>query len=135
MGMYAAACMAGDSEEAAFAFNFELFTHATRFLGKRVILLGLYNGQGLDDEPDSDIVTYSRVTEVSLSGIAYFSACYGPCQPKASTWQAHGETESVLSKCSADYLGLVLCTRRWLSSGCGCNVRIDSHVVFLQKCL
>lgn len=63
-GLYTAHTMAGNPEEAAFAFNFELFTHATRFLGKRVILLGLYNGQGLDDEPDNDIVTYSKTTEV-----------------------------------------------------------------------
>ena len=73
MGLYAAHCMAGDPQEAAFAFNFELFTHATRFLGKRVILLGLYNGQGLDDEPDSDIVTYCRATEVCSPAVSPYS--------------------------------------------------------------
>ena len=40
---------------------FELFTHATRFLGRKVVLLGLYNGQGLESEPEEDVVTYSRV--------------------------------------------------------------------------
>ena len=34
-----------------------------RFLGKRVVLLGLYNGQRLDAEPASDIVTYSRALD------------------------------------------------------------------------
>ncbi|KAK9800326.1 hypothetical protein WJX73_002466 [Symbiochloris irregularis] len=63
MGMYAAHCMAGNPAEAVYAFNFELYTHVTRFMNKRVILLGLYNGQGLQEEPDRDIVTYSRATE------------------------------------------------------------------------
>lgn len=43
---------------------FELFTHVTRFLGKKVVLLGLYNGQRLQAEPMADLVSYSRVTEV-----------------------------------------------------------------------
>lgn len=74
MGLYSAHCMAGDPAEAAFAFNFELFTHVTRFLNKRVILLGLYNGQGLEDEPDTDIVTYSRTNEVTATCIMSISA-------------------------------------------------------------
>lgn len=37
------------------------FTHATRFLGKKVILLGLYNGQKLEAVPPADVITYSRV--------------------------------------------------------------------------
>lgn len=36
------------------------FTHATRFLGKKVVLLGLYNGQRLEGEAAGDVVTYSR---------------------------------------------------------------------------
>lgn len=47
----------------AATLNAGQFTHATRFLGKRVVLLGLYNGQRLDAEPASDIVTYSRALD------------------------------------------------------------------------
>ena len=36
MGTYAAHCMAGKADELASGFNFELFTHVTRFLGKKV---------------------------------------------------------------------------------------------------
>lgn len=36
MGTYAARCMAGLSDELASGFNFELFTHVTRFLGFKV---------------------------------------------------------------------------------------------------
>lgn len=63
MGMYAAHCMLGVAHEHASSFNFELFTHVTRFCGKKVVLLGLYNGQRLEEEPDADITTYSRSTE------------------------------------------------------------------------
>lgn len=38
----------------------------TRFAGQKVVLLGLYNGQKLDQEPDTDLVTYARATEVGL---------------------------------------------------------------------
>ena len=65
-GMFAAHAMAGVTDEMAFGFNFELFTHITRFCGRKVVLLGLYNGQGLDHEPEEDMVTYSRTTEVAL---------------------------------------------------------------------
>ena len=34
----------------AFHFNFDLFTHVTSFFGFKVILLGLYNGQGLGND-------------------------------------------------------------------------------------
>ena len=44
---------------------FELFSHATRFLGRKVVLLGRYNGQGLEGEPPGDLISYSRVTEAS----------------------------------------------------------------------
>ena len=65
--MFAAHAMAGVTDELAFGFNFELFTHITCFCGKKVVLLGLYNGQGLAMEPEEDMVTYSRTTEVCLS--------------------------------------------------------------------
>jgi len=35
----------------------------TRFLGKKVVLLGLYNGQKLQQEPVEDITMYSRVLD------------------------------------------------------------------------
>lgn len=63
-GMFAAHAMAGVTHEMAFGFNFELFTHITRFCGRKVVLLGLYNGQGLESELGEDMVTYSRSTEV-----------------------------------------------------------------------
>lgn len=64
MGVHAAHCMAGMADQTGSSFALELFTHVTRFMGKKVILLGLYNGQRLDDEPEADIVSYSRITEV-----------------------------------------------------------------------
>lgn len=63
MGHYAAHCMARKVDELASGFNFELFTHVTHFCGKKVILLGLYNGQKLDHEPEQELVTYTRASE------------------------------------------------------------------------
>lgn len=52
-GMYAAECMSNssdtDDELLVSSYNFELFTHITTFLGMKVVLLGLYNGQGLGE--------------------------------------------------------------------------------------
>jgi hypothetical protein len=62
-GVYAAHCMAGVQRDTGSDMAFELFTHVTRFLGKKVVLLGLYNGQGLELEPHDDLISYSRVTE------------------------------------------------------------------------
>lgn len=39
------------------------FTHVTRFLGRKVVLLGLYNGQKLQQQPEGDVVMYSRVLD------------------------------------------------------------------------
>ena len=55
----------GGGGRARVGFNFELFTHATRFLGQKVVLLGCYNGQGLEGEPESDVVTYARSDDPS----------------------------------------------------------------------
>ncbi|GFR40960.1 hypothetical protein Agub_g1624, partial [Astrephomene gubernaculifera] len=63
MGSYAAHCMLGLADELASGFNFELFTHVTRFMGAKVVLLGLYNGQRLEGEPAGELVSYSRVCE------------------------------------------------------------------------
>lgn len=50
MGMYAAKCMYSTfvNETLYQDFCFELFTHVTSFFGFKVILLGLYNAQGLN---------------------------------------------------------------------------------------
>lgn len=50
MGLYAAKCMHSSltNETILQDFCFELFTHVTSFFGFKVILLGLYNAQGLD---------------------------------------------------------------------------------------
>ncbi|CAH8627872.1 unnamed protein product [Dicrocoelium dendriticum] len=51
MGFQAAKCMFGHSQGEPVVpldFSFELFTHVTYFFGFKVVLLGLYNGQGLD---------------------------------------------------------------------------------------
>lgn len=38
-----------------------MFTHVTRFFGKKVVFLGLYNGQKLENEPKQDLIAYSHV--------------------------------------------------------------------------
>ncbi|XP_066260629.1 pyridine nucleotide-disulfide oxidoreductase domain-containing protein 1 [Euwallacea similis] len=52
MGCYAAKCMSGDlnKEQILQDFCFEIFTHSTKLFGYKVILLGLYNGQKLDNK-------------------------------------------------------------------------------------
>ena len=67
MGTWAAQCMVGDLDELSGGFAFELFTHVTRFCGRKVVLLGRYNGQGLEHEPAEDMVTYSRAQEVGTA--------------------------------------------------------------------
>ena len=50
MGVWAAKCMLGETDELAIGFTFELFAHVTRFFARKVVLLGRYNAQGLDRE-------------------------------------------------------------------------------------
>lgn len=52
MGCYAAKCMAAqeDNEEVLLDFVFEMFAHATNLFGYKVVLLGLYNGQKLNND-------------------------------------------------------------------------------------
>ena len=52
MGAYAAKCMVADmnNEEIMMDFCFELFAHVTCFFGYKVILLGKFNGQGLNND-------------------------------------------------------------------------------------
>ncbi|GIL42910.1 hypothetical protein Vafri_741 [Volvox africanus] len=65
MGTFAAHSMFGRVDEVASGFNFELFTHVTRFLGAKVVFLGLYNGQRLEHEPAKDIQLFSRVAQAA----------------------------------------------------------------------
>lgn len=52
MGRYAAKSMVSTSRNETFYqdFCFELFTHVTKFFGYKVVLLGMYNGQKLENE-------------------------------------------------------------------------------------
>lgn len=52
MGMYAAKCMAASlaKDDVLQDFCFELFSHVTNFFGFKVVLLGLFNGQKLNDQ-------------------------------------------------------------------------------------
>jgi hypothetical protein len=59
-GAFAAKVHAGECDADALGFNFELFTHVTQFFGLKVVLLGAYNAQHLDDEPAEDVTTYQR---------------------------------------------------------------------------
>ena len=59
-GSFAGRCMA--EADTSLDSTFELFTHCTRFLGLPVVLLGRFNGQGLD----ADATMYSRVDESSF---------------------------------------------------------------------
>ncbi len=83
MGVHAAHSMTGKAADTRTSFAFELFTHATRFMGQKVVLLGLYNGQGLTKEPDSDMISYSRATEVCFIPILHVAchACSSIVQP------------------------------------------------------
>ena len=62
MGVRAAHCILGVQDQMASDLAFDLFTHATTFLGKRVILLGSFNGQELESHGgQDDIKLFSRV--------------------------------------------------------------------------
>ena len=61
MGIRAAHCMLGVQDQMASDLAFDLFTHVTTFLGKRVVLLGSFNGQGLEEDAGG-VRFVSRVT-------------------------------------------------------------------------
>ena len=65
MGIHAAQCMAGMADGPGIAF--ELFTHVTRLLQQKVILLGQY---ALDRDPDARVVCHHRIWETE-SGRCY----------------------------------------------------------------
>ncbi|GBF99943.1 hypothetical protein Rsub_12636 [Raphidocelis subcapitata] len=71
MGLWAAQVMAGRQEDSGLSFAFELFTHVTRFLGKKVVFVGLYNGQKLGTQPRGDVVTYSRTLDAGGPGSTF----------------------------------------------------------------
>lgn len=53
MGAYAGLCALTsllNNDKPMVDFSFELFTHVTRFFGYRVVLLGLFNGQKLNNK-------------------------------------------------------------------------------------
>ena len=79
MGMYAAHCMGlGGVDELGGGFNFDIFAHATRFFGKKVIFLGLFNGQHLGDACE-DVIKRCVVT---AEGLASISNCHSASQRK-----------------------------------------------------
>lgn len=59
-GVAAARAMIGQSDDEVSGFSFELFSHVTEFFGLKVVLLGRYNGQGLEHEPAADMISYVR---------------------------------------------------------------------------
>lgn len=71
MGTFAGLCMVAPSADAEpdVDASLELFTHTTRFFGMRVVLLGRYNGQGLDA---GECVSYSRSTTPGADGSGSF---------------------------------------------------------------
>lgn len=44
-------------------FCFELFAHVTRFFGQKVVLLGRYNGQGLESSDQELIIRQTKGEE------------------------------------------------------------------------
>ncbi|XP_073337187.1 pyridine nucleotide-disulfide oxidoreductase domain-containing protein 1 [Pagrus major] len=72
MGWYAGRCMAAHvlSEPIELDFCFELFSHITKFFNYKVVLLGKFNGQGL--EPDHELLVRctkgQEYVKVVLSG-------------------------------------------------------------------
>ncbi|KDD73140.1 hypothetical protein H632_c2494p0 [Helicosporidium sp. ATCC 50920] len=65
LGVLAAQSMAGRREDMGGAEALTLFAHATRLVGLQVVLLGLYNGQKLQDEPEEDLLVVSRANQGS----------------------------------------------------------------------
>lgn len=64
MGLRAAHCMLNVDDQMASDLPFEVFLHVTYFLGKRIVLLGCFNGQKLENanEDKESIYFYSRIS-------------------------------------------------------------------------
>jgi len=65
MGQFAAQCMA-DEEKNDLDFCFEAFAHATTFFGFKVVLLGLFNGQGLNGQYEALVRVTKNVEYVKV---------------------------------------------------------------------
>lgn len=76
--------MLGCEDEYGSDMPLALFTHVTQFLGLPVILLGLYNGQRLQEEPREDVLLLSRAHH----------GCQAQREPGAGN-TAHGRSDSV----------------------------------------
>lgn len=72
MGLYAGKSMylsvqneltPSEAEDVDLDFCFECFSHVTRFFGYKVVLLGLYNGQGLDKSKQHLLVRCTKGLE------------------------------------------------------------------------
>ncbi|KAI8475905.1 MAG: hypothetical protein J3K34DRAFT_390491 [Monoraphidium minutum] len=74
MGMWAAHCMAGRGDDSGLGFAFELFTHATRFLGRKAVFLGLFASQKLGAEPPSDVAVHTRALGCGSRGATFVRA-------------------------------------------------------------
>jgi hypothetical protein len=66
LGAFAGRCMSlglydSDPSLSLQGFNLDLFAHCTTFFNKKVVLLGRYNGQGLERDSVSDMTSYQRV--------------------------------------------------------------------------
>lgn len=62
-GSYAARCMVEDRDEEDLDFWAECFGHQTDFLGKRVVLLGLFNGQKIGGGLNEFLATENGLVE------------------------------------------------------------------------
>lgn len=68
LGALAAAAMAG-IPRADRGLSLELFAHATTFAGARAVLLGRYDGQGLEHEDPSTLVSYVRESDAGFARV------------------------------------------------------------------
>ena len=73
MGMHAAKCMAGESDELGAGLAFEIFAHSTRFFGQKLVLIGRYNAQDLG-AAEEEVARTAVVTDQGLLGTASTAA-------------------------------------------------------------
>jgi hypothetical protein len=78
MGLYSAHCMFTElenfgREKQVLDFCFEMFTHVTKFFGFKVILLGLFNGQGLGSDYEVLLRTTKGKEYIKVTMICNFN--------------------------------------------------------------